>query len=363
MADFKKYERDPANWFDPTTSLKPSQLSQTALGGNTYNTIHYPQELGTNRYPYSMMIYVNANSASELGRNNNGGVQALSGTAATDAASARGNNQGVTSIRNNTNATGAINSAINKLSSAIKGITTADFGQLDFIPSYKRLNLVIGLPIPHSIQFGSHAHYREASSGMLGTVIHDAANEGMGQAGKDTIRALTQGAISFGAGAAASASNAFVGDSQGATPEDIQALVQKMQGIAKNDRKEQVFQGMGEREFTFSWLFVPKSQDESNMIRNIIQWLKYNQYPEVKAGNGLQVILPNEFDLEFRFKAKEITGMPKITTCVLEDVSVNYTPLQKFVAFADTDNPVAIQLDLKFKELEPLVRSMVVRGY
>jgi len=340
MADFKKYERDPANWFDPTTSLKPSQLSQTALGGNTYNTIHYPQELGTNRYPYSMMIYVNANSASELGRNNNGGVQALSGTAATDAASANGTNQG-----------------------AISSIRKSAPANQDFITSYKRLNLVVGLPIPHSIQFGSHAHYKEAGSGMLGTILHDFANEGAGQAGKDALRALMQGAVSFGAGAAASASNAFVGDSQGATPEDIQALVQKMQGIAKNDRKEQVFQGMSEREFTFSWLFVPKSQDESNVIRNIIQWLKYNQYPEVKAGNGLQVILPNEFDLEFRFKSNEITGMPKITTCVLEDVSVNYTPLQKFVAFADTDNPVAIQLDLKFKELEPLVRSMVVKGY
>jgi hypothetical protein len=331
----QKYERDPANWFDPTESVKSSQ---TALGGNTYNTIHYPQELGTNRYPYSMMIYVNANSASELGRNDNG-VQALSGTAAKDAARANGTNQGI-----------------------ISDLRKDASPNQTFITSYKRLNLVIGLPIPHNIQFGSHADYRTAASGVMGTVIRDLANGEIAQAGKDAIKALTQGAVSWGAGAVNDIIGNFAGG-QTTSTEDIQALVQKMQGMAKNDRKEQVFQGMGEREFTFSWLFVPKSQDESNVIRNIIQWLKYNQYPEVNAGNGLQVILPNEFDLEFRFKTKEITGMPKITTCVLEDVSVNYTPLQKFVAFADTDNPVAIQLDLKFKELEPLVRSMIVKGY
>jgi hypothetical protein len=358
---------DPNSWSPTDTNPTTGKSVQTGTKG-VYTTLQYPMELGTARYPYYMMIFVNANSASALGQGQ-GGVQPLQGTgtnSATKTAQSRGVNQSATSAVQGSNGATAVNGVISMVASGIKIANTTDF-----IVSYKRLGLTVGLPMPHGISFGHSADYALASSGFLGTLLHDVSSEGFGQAGKDIVRGVVQGTLSTLAGTAGAAADKLVnGSGPGSeSTTDMPAIIAKMQGIAKNERKEQVFKGMHVRTFNFQWTFIPKTLDESDIITNIIKWMKFNQYPEIDVNNGLNVIIPNEFDIEFHYTNPtsgvdaEIAGMSKITTCVLKDVIVNYTPLNKFIAFEGTDNPVAIELQMTFEELEPMNRSMIALGY
>ena len=359
--------KDPNLWnsIDPIASTKKGKavISKTGAGNtdgtfnSQYKTLAYPFELGTARYPYSILFYINANSASELGYNDAGnGVRPL-----TTSPDASGEVVGANSA--------GLSRGVNQSSTVQARILAGP--NSSFIPSFKRLNMVIALPMPQHISFGENASYHEiAGGGLLGTVLHNFAQGDLSTAWRDAKKQLTQGVTTFGAGALAELVRYVPLVGEGDNAEDWKALVMKAQGVAKNDRKEQVFQGMAARTFNFSWLLIPKTEDESNIITRIIQWLKYNQYPEINIKTGsMQVIIPNEFDIEFQFfdkntnKSGEIEGMAKITTCVLETLTVNYTPLNKFIAFDGTDNPVAIQLDMAFKELEPLTRAQIAQGY
>jgi hypothetical protein len=141
----------------------------------------------------------------------------------------------------------------------------------------------------------------------------------------------------------------------------INALWNKSQGQAVNDRFEQAFKRMDFREFSFNYVFAPRSQIESNHIKRIIKMLKYHMHPET-GSNSMFLIMPDEFDIEFRFKSAENTYLHKIGTCALSGIQVNNTPIGQYASFED-GSPVIMSLQLQFKELTPLVREMITRGY
>ena len=137
------------------------------------------------------------------------------------------------------------------------------------------------------------------------------------------------------------------------------ALKQGM-GVAPNPFREQVFRNVQTREFVFEYKFLPRSATEVENVRNIIYQFKFHMHPEVSTG-GLFYIYPSTFDIAYYYKGKENTSFNRISTCVLEDLAVDYGG-QGFNTFA-SGSPTEINIKLRFRELEVLTKERIKQGY
>lgn len=129
----------------------------------------------------------------------------------------------------------------------------------------------------------------------------------------------------------------------------------------ENPRKEQLFDGVSFREFSFNWVFYPNNAKEMENIRNIIKMFKFHMMPELSNGNFFYVY-PSEFDMEFQFNGTPNKNLPRISTCVLTECQVDYTPDKEWLSYQD-GNPNGIGLSLKFKETELLTKERIQENY
>jgi hypothetical protein len=125
------------------------------------------------------------------------------------------------------------------------------------------------------------------------------------------------------------------------------------------------------RTFRFDFMFYPRSQKEGKEVQDIIDRLRFHQAPEVAQGGtgGFFMVPPSEFDISFYYNGQVNPNIPKISTCVLEQLSVDYAP-NGFSAYevpgqsatmGGTGMPVATRLSLQFKETE-IVTKTSIRG-
>lgn len=339
MADINT-KPDPGLW-NPSTTAELSPVgtlrSTSGVTKGQYRTFSYPKELGTARYPYYMMFYINASSKSKL-------VEQGGTTLPNVSTSSRNVGQGVAQGSSDS----TIIQFVNTNTAALSG------GKVEAIPVKKRLNIAMALPLPVDVNFSHNANYDLiGASGILGSVLKTFNSENLKEGAKGLISDVP-----------AMVGQDIAGAIGAATGTDFAALANKIMGIARNERKEQSFRGMEPRTFTFTWLLIPRTADESDTIYDIIKLFKYNQYPEIPSNSsGLNVIVPNEVDIEFHGLNGELQTISKISTCVIDSVHTNYTPLGKWVTFDGTDNPVATQLTLVFKEIEPMTRQQISLGY
>lgn len=122
-------------------------------------------------------------------------------------------------------------------------------------------------------------------------------------------------------------------------------------GIAANPKKEQTFQGVEFRKFTFDYQFFPRDAGEAQNVLNIIHQFKLHMHPEFKSDLNYVWIYPSEFDITYYTNGQENLSIHKHTSCVLENMSVNYTPNGSFSVFAN-GMPTQINITLEFKELQ-----------
>lgn len=122
-------------------------------------------------------------------------------------------------------------------------------------------------------------------------------------------------------------------------------------GLASNPKKEQTFQGVDFRKFAFDYQFYPRDEFEAQNVLNIIHQFKLHMHPEFKSELNYVWIYPSEFDIIYYTGGTENLNLHKHTSCVLESMSVNYTPNGNFSVFAN-GMPTQINLTLEFRELQ-----------
>lgn len=131
--------------------------------------------------------------------------------------------------------------------------------------------------------------------------------------------------------------------------------------IAANPKKEQVFKGLDFRTFTFDYQFFPRDESEAKMVLDIIKTFKFHMHPEFKSKNHFVWIYPDEFDIVYFHNNEENKSIHRHTSCVLQDMNVNYTPNGSFTAF-ENGMPTQINMQLTFKELLLLSKEQIDRG-
>jgi len=230
----------------------------------------------------------------------------------------------------------------------------------------------IVLYMPPQITENYNAQWKEGELGRLGQGLG-------GQTLSSFTKSLSQGSA-MGAMALASmaggVSKLIEQESQekiaqavgGMIGSDLTGAMHKADNQAINNFLEVMFTGIGHRKFSFTWKFSPKSADESEAAFNIINKFKFHMAPELTEGGfGRYFVVPSEFDLFYMFRGEENEWINKISSCVLINADVNYTPNQ-YQTFRPHKNrkgapPTEIDFKLDFMETKLITKADIQQGF
>jgi hypothetical protein len=149
---------------------------------------------------------------------------------------------------------------------------------------------------------------------------------------------------------------------------ELGAITTAVAGVVKNPMLEVMYQGVALRKFNFSFSLWPRSEQEAIEVQKIIGMLRFHQAPEIKKNSGgFFLIPPSEFDIAFMYNGKVNPNIDAISTCVLTNIAVDYTPkgFHAFESIGSIDNPqlgktgmpVGINLSLSFLETQIITKE------
>ena len=230
-----------------------------------------------------------------------------------------------------------------------------------------RITDSVALYLPPNIQDNTSAGYTDMQTGIVGLVAAG------GGAFLDAMRrndyqsaanSLIGGVEAISAEALRGAAGTFV-DALTQT-EGSADLANKVFGQATNPYMEVMFDSMQFRTFTYNFTFAPKNAQERDDVQDIIKLFRFHMAPELKGAQHRFLTLPSTFDIHYMYQhsknyASENNFYSKIATCVLKDVTVDYTP-NGVKSFQD-GSPTQINMSLSFQETELLNKQMINAGY
>jgi len=244
-----------------------------------------------------------------------------------------------------------------KESKNIKGVSSA-------FNNTRRISDAVSIYLPPNVQDSTSATYNDSKTGVAGFLIASGAaalkEGGDAAAITKSIVAGTKGLLGD------SAARAIGGVAELAGAEGVEALTKKAFGNADNPYMEVLFDSMNLRTFTYNFNFAPKSQEEAYEVQRIIQLFRFHMAPELRPGVNRYLGLPSQFDIHYMFLSKsgqtsENNFYNKISTCVLQNCDVNYTP--NGVKSFEDGGPTATTMTLTFKEIELLTKDKIAEGF
>lgn len=114
------------------------------------------------------------------------------------------------------------------------------------------------------------------------------------------------------------------------------------------------FKGVGLREWSFTWSFIPTSEKESSAAKAIIHKFRSAMYP---VEHAFTLGFPDVFQIEYI--NAEFPKMPEVS---LTSCSVDYNK-DSSSFFMHNNEPVRMDMSLSFKELMPINKSHIEEGY
>ena len=226
----------------------------------------------------------------------------------------------------------------------------------------------IELPVPQDVNDQNSVTWGDNSMNILQLAGIAAVTEAILEP-KKTIENFreffTQGALSeLGEGlgmqknaiAAAVAGRAI--DPQGRNI-NANAVIGRTTGQILNNNLELLFDSVNLRSFPFSITFSPRNERESRRVIHIIRALKSSMaakngtQPGETGQGGIFLKAPDVFHLRYLHNGKDHPFLNSFKHCALTAMSVNYTNAGTFASYGD-GTPVSIQLNMTFKELNPI---------
>lgn len=235
------------------------------------------------------------------------------------------------------------------------------------VRTISRITDTIALYMPSSLNFAYNQGYSDLRPGGTGyqtalSVLNSASDTYKSGGGKDTTRAMMSNLSPF-------ILNTLL---QGAGPVGQILFTAGSGGKVQNPMLELLYSSPEFRTFQFDFLMFPRSEQEALEVQNIINKLRFHQAPElVKNSGGYFLYPPSEFDISFYYNGQVNPNIPKISTCVLTNITTDYAPGgfatyevegEPFADVGRTGMPVGIRLSLSFKETEYLVKGSPLLG-
>lgn len=127
-------------------------------------------------------------------------------------------------------------------------------------------------------------------------------------------------------------------------------------GVSVNPYLYMTFKQPNFKNFNFTWTFAPTTENESNILKNIIDQFKFNMLPRAIFGSAL-LDYPSIALIKF-YPKKEF--LFSIRPCIIEAVSVDFTA-SGGPSFFKNGAPTVVNLSVRFKEIEIWTKNNYVR--
>lgn len=373
----------------PRKDRDPNRGAATSFNGNTYkiDQLQYPSDLYSNQGIYGgnyVVFYINVADDSRLLSNKN---QTFVTSAVGDDLPPRlrgglvGENfDTIDTIMGAAIAGGVAGSALKTLGSALSGtkdlkgfmrglgkdmligagISAAATGVIvaaadgKMARQQKRITKAIALHVPNQLNIRYSVDYQNEET-LAATMA------------MSTAREMQLAALSV---APLPSEQSKLGDTLGQIAQNtvlsktpiINSALSAQSGLASNPKKEQVFKNVNFRDFMMEYTFAPRSAEESANVLRIIKEFKFHMHPEYKESGSFVFVYPSEFDVFYYHKDKENLNIHRHTSCVLKDMSVNYTPNGNFNTF-EGGMPTQINIQLTFVEIAFLTKKQIDDGF
>ena len=344
-------------------NLKDSDLNPLAEDPFAFSYLYYPQEvasLGDGHYiefdifENTMSKTVDGNIESYIGTGNEEQVEASRKKAENKKAKEDITSQTLKYIFNPDGAVktaalklGAYNASPQAKKNKKKEINTRP--QDKFPKTHSRLSQSIILYTPEVNKFSYSAEYENAEIGALGGLFANGRDGdsfmGILEAGGSMLQNLLSGAMEM-------------------LSPGIKGLITRSTGSSVNPNMELAFKSVPFREFTFPFTFAPKNKKELEQVHKIIQAFKFHMAPGMSDGQGY-FITPSQFEMKYMYKKGENGYIPKISKCVLKNMTVDYSPNGKFTTLKADEtgaSPQIIKIDLAFTEMAIITKENLYNG-
>lgn len=223
----------------------------------------------------------------------------------------------------------------------------------------------VDLYLPIAFQVGDRLNYDTPSLGILGGTALAGLTSGMGAVGsitegiKSGFASISNffGAIDTQKAAAVTATRATQSILGRALPEGIRDAVSIAAQVTVNPNIRAAFRGVGLREFTFTFKFIPKSADENIEVEKIIHFFRLHAYPE--EPELVYMDYPDMFRIKLTYEGDNGNvriGTP-IDLCYLRNVTTTYNPTAQ--TFHADGMPAEIDMSLSFVEYKTQNRKSI----
>ena len=235
--------------------------------------------------------------------------------------------------------------------------------------SLKNKEIILGtifLPIPESITDSNGVTWGEDSlNGLAATALGIGLKTITAESGAEAAKALTSGTKeavgsllsddmtiqAINSNFAAMAVNALGGKT------NATGILARQTGAILNPNMELLFGGVQLRQFSFSFDFAPRDENESIVIKKIIRAFKKSLNAKNSStgenSSGLFIKSPDVFQLTYKTGAKNHQFLHKFKPMALLNIGVNYTGAGTYATY-DNTAPVHTKIDLTFQELNPI---------
>ena len=221
----------------------------------------------------------------------------------------------------------------------------------------------IALYMPPSVKVSYAADYGEGGEiGLLAESGSDMIEAFMGQAGgmnKETMLSSASKLMDSGK----TGLTQFALKAMDTVAPGAKALMAISEGKVITPRMELMFNGIGRRQFSFDFNFIPKSEVEAMTVERIIHKFKYHMASNYDTGAAgvRKMDIPDHFNIKYMYKDTENLHLNRISTCVLKDMEISYGG-DRYVTYPD-GRPQSSQISLTFQELEIITKNDIALGF
>lgn len=247
-------------------------------------------------------------------------------------------------------------------------------------PTY-RLEKAISLYMPPSVKVNYGAQYKDDEIGAVTQTGVDVVNAGIEAFASGKMPGMGQVkklGTSIGQAAGITAVQKTMQAADATITQGLQTAVQISSGRILSNKFELMFTDIKRRSFSFSFNFLPKSEEESEMVEKIVHTFKRHMLPEYETGSfggvssqqGRVMRIPDTFDIQYMWHTTENPWINKISTCYLSSMDVEYGG-DKYATFEPLKNkdgkigppPMKTAITLNFEEIEKITRERVDEGF
>ena len=254
-------------------------------------------------------------------------------------------------------------------------------------PGTTRMARAITLYMPPSVKVQYLSNYKDdeisamasAMGNTIGSVIDSMAGGAATKSWSAAWEATKKVAGTAGEGFAAVAAFGAKAMADTAAP-GASTLAQLSAGSILGSKMELMFTDVGRRNFSFTFNFIPKSEQEARMVYDIVQTFKEHMLPEyltefsigeksISLGQGRVLKIPDTFDIMYFYHNNENPFLNRISTCYLKSMDVDYGG-DKYVTYEPTTlkgqegpPPQRTSITLAFSEIETITRERAKQGF